>query len=85
MLPDPENDTDASGVRGVKSVNSMSLKVFRRKLINHFKFFFASNEIKWPARDAEMIVENKRAWVKFIFKLNLGYESILSRHDPAPV
>ena len=50
MLPDPKNDTDASGVRGVKSVNSMSLKVFLRKLVNHFKILFARNEIKWPAR-----------------------------------
>ena len=45
-----ENDTDASGVHGVKSVNSMSLKVFRRKLVNHFKILFARNEMKWPAR-----------------------------------
>ena len=50
MLSDLENDTDASGVRGVKLVNSKLLKVFRRKLVNHFKILFARNEIKWPAR-----------------------------------
>jgi hypothetical protein len=50
MQPDPENDTDASGVHGVKPVNRMLLKVFRRKLVNHFKIFSARYEIKWPAR-----------------------------------
>jgi len=50
MQPDPENDTDPVGVNGVKSVNSMSLKVFRCKLVKHFKILFAQNEIKWTAR-----------------------------------
>jgi hypothetical protein len=52
MQPDPEDDTNPVGVNGVKSVNGMSLKVkvFRRKLRNHFKILFARNEIKWPAR-----------------------------------
>jgi hypothetical protein len=50
MQPDPENYTNPVGVNGVKSVNGMSLKVFRCKLVNHFKILFAQNEIKWPAR-----------------------------------
>jgi len=50
MQPDPEDDTNPLGVNGVKSVNGMSLKVFRHKLVNHFKILFARNEIKWPAR-----------------------------------
>ena len=36
MQPDPENDPDPVGVNGVKLVNSMLLKVFWRKLVNHF-------------------------------------------------
>jgi hypothetical protein len=50
MQPDPEKDTDPVGVNEVKSVNGMSLKVFRHKLVNHFKILFAQNEIKWPVR-----------------------------------
>jgi len=50
MQPDPEDDTNPVGVNGVKSVNGMSLKVFRRKLVNYFKILFARNEIKWPVR-----------------------------------
>ena len=50
MQPDPENDTDAVGVNGVKSVNSVSSKELRHKLVNHFKILFARNEIKWSAR-----------------------------------
>jgi hypothetical protein len=50
MQPDPEDDTNPVGVNGVKSVNSMLLKVFRRKLVNHFKILFAQNEIMWPVR-----------------------------------
>jgi len=43
MQPDPEDDTNPVGVNGVKSVKDMSLKVFRRKLVNHFKILFAWN------------------------------------------
>ena len=50
MHLDPEDDTNPVGVNGVKSVKGMSLKVFRHKLVNHFKIFFARNEIKWPTR-----------------------------------
>ncbi len=50
MQPDPEDDTNPVEVNGVKSVNGMSLKVFWRKLVNHFKILFAQNEIKWPVR-----------------------------------
>jgi hypothetical protein len=50
MQPDPEDDTNPVGVNGMKSVKGMSLKVFRRKLVNHFKILFARNEIKWPTR-----------------------------------
>ena len=50
MQPDPEDDTNHVGVNGVKTVKGMSLKVFRRKLVNHFKILFARNEIKWPTR-----------------------------------
>ena len=50
MQPDPEDDTNCVVVNGVKSVNGMLLKVFRRKLVNHFKILFARNEIKWPTR-----------------------------------
>ena len=48
--PDELNDVNPAGVNGVKSVNNMSLKVFRRKLVNHFKILFAHNEIMWPIR-----------------------------------
>ena len=41
MQPDPEDDTSPVEVNGVKSVKGMSLKVFRRKLVNHFKILFA--------------------------------------------
>ncbi len=58
MQPDPEDDTNPVGVNGVKSVKGMSLKVFRRKLVNHFKILFARNEIKWPTRDATNIIIN---------------------------
>jgi len=50
IQPDPEDDTNPVGVNGVKSVNGMLFKVFRRKLVNHFKILFARNEIKWPVR-----------------------------------
>jgi len=50
MQPDPEDETNPVGVNGVKSVKDMSLKVFRRKLVHHFKVLFARNEIKWPTR-----------------------------------
>ena len=50
MQPDQDNDTNPVGVNGVKLVKGMSLKVFRRKLVNHFKILFARNEIKWPTR-----------------------------------
>jgi hypothetical protein len=50
MEPDPEDDTNTVGVNGVKSLKGMSLKVFRRKLVNHFKILFSQNEIKWPVR-----------------------------------
>jgi len=50
MQPDPEDDTNPVGVNGVKSVNGMLLKVFWRKLVNHFKILFPWNEIKWPVR-----------------------------------
>ncbi len=50
MQPDTECNTDTVGVNGVKSVNGMSLKVFRQKLVYHFKILFARNEIKWPVR-----------------------------------
>jgi len=50
MQPYPENDTDPVGVNGMKLVNSMSLKLFWRKLVNHFKILFARSETKWPAR-----------------------------------
>jgi hypothetical protein len=43
MQPDPEDDTNLVGVNGVKSVNGMSLTVFRRKHVNHFKILFAWN------------------------------------------
>ena len=49
-VPDPEDDANPVGVNGVKSVNGMSLKVFRQKLVYHFKILFARNEIKWPVR-----------------------------------
>jgi hypothetical protein len=48
--PDDLNDINSPGVNGVKAVNNMSLKVFRRKLVNHFKILFARNEIMWPVR-----------------------------------
>jgi hypothetical protein len=48
--PDPDDDTDPVGVNGLKSVKDMSLKVFRRKLVTHFKILFERNEIKWPTR-----------------------------------
>ena len=48
--PDPDDDTDPVGVNGLKSVKDMSLKVFRRKLVTHFKILFEWNEIKWPTR-----------------------------------
>jgi hypothetical protein len=50
MQPDQNDDTNPVGVNGVKLVKGMSLKVFRRKLVNHFKILFARNEIKWPTR-----------------------------------
>ena len=50
MQPDPEDDTNCVVVNGVKSVNAMLLKVFRCKLMNHFKILFARNEINWPVR-----------------------------------
>jgi len=50
MQPDQDDDTNPVGVNGVKLVKGMSLKVFRRKLVNHFKILFARNEIKWPVR-----------------------------------
>ncbi len=50
MQPDQEDGTNPVGVNGVKSVKGMSLKVFRRKLVNHFKILFARIEIKWPTR-----------------------------------
>ena len=50
MQPDQDDHTNPAGVNGVKLVKGMSLKVFRRKLVNHFKILFARNEIKWPTR-----------------------------------
>ena len=50
MEPDPEDDTNPVGVNGLKSVKDMSLKVFQRKLVNHFKILFERNEIKWQMR-----------------------------------
>ncbi len=50
LEPDELNDANPAGVNGVKSVNNMSLKVFRRKLVNHFNILFAHNEIMWPVR-----------------------------------
>jgi len=50
MEPDSEDDTNPVGGNGLKSVKDMSLKVFWRKLVNHFKILFARNEIKWPTR-----------------------------------
>ncbi len=50
MQPDQDDDTNPVGVNGVKLVKGMSLKVFWRKLVNHFKILFARNEIKWPTR-----------------------------------
>jgi hypothetical protein len=48
MQPDQDDDTNPVGVNRVKLVKGMLLKVFRRKLVNHFKILFARNEIKWP-------------------------------------
>ena len=50
LEPDELNDANPAGVNGVKSVNNMSLKAFRHKLVNHFKILFAHNEIMWPVR-----------------------------------
>ena len=50
MQPHQDDDTNPVGVNGVKLVKGMSLKVFWRKLVNHFKILFAWNEIKWPTR-----------------------------------
>ena len=50
MQPDQDDDTNPVGVNGVKLVKGISLNVFRRKLVNHFKILFARNEIKWPTR-----------------------------------
>ena len=50
LQPDQDDDTNPVGVNGVKLVKEISLKVFWRKLVNHFKILFARNEIKWPTR-----------------------------------
>ena len=43
MQPDQDDDTNPVGVNGVKLVKGISLNVFRRKLVNHFKILFTRN------------------------------------------
>jgi len=44
--PNELNDVNRARVNGVKSLNNMSLKVFHRKLVNHFNLLFTRNEIQ---------------------------------------
>ena len=47
------------------SVNSLSLRKFRSKLIEHFDVLFHQNKLKWPSRSglgAEPVVSLPKAW-----------------------
>jgi hypothetical protein len=48
IQPEEDDNTNDDGVNSVRRVNNNLLKIFWRKLVNHFKILFSRNEIKWP-------------------------------------